>query len=43
MAKAKRKTVHRNSINGRFVNKAKVKSSPRTTETERVRVGKRGK
>lgn len=39
--KGHRKTVHRNSVDGRFVPKSRVKASPRTTETERVRVGKR--
>lgn len=42
MAKEKRKTVHRNSVDGRFVKKSRVKTNPHTTETERVRV-KRGK
>lgn len=38
-----RKTVYRSSVSGKFVPKARVKSSPRTTETERVRVGTRKK
>jgi hypothetical protein len=36
-----RKTVHRNSVSGKFVKKGYAKRHPRTTETERVRRGKR--
>ena len=38
MAKAKRKTVYRSSITGRFVRKQDVKRNPKKTEKERVRV-----
>lgn len=40
---ASKKTVHRSSVTGQFVEKSRTKTSPRTTETERVRVGKRRK
>jgi hypothetical protein len=36
-----RKTVHRNSVSGQFVTKKFAQKHPKTTETERVRVGKK--
>jgi hypothetical protein len=38
---AKTRTVRRSSKTGRFVRKSQVKRSPGTTETERVKVGRR--
>jgi len=38
-----RKTVYRDSADGRFVEKKEAARRPRETEKERVRVGKRHK
>jgi len=42
MTKAQTRKVGRSSISGRFVSKNFVKKHPKTTETERVKAGKRG-
>lgn len=39
-AKEPKKTVHRNSDDGRFVTKRYAERNPKTTERERVPVGK---
>lgn len=36
-----KRTVHRSSVSGKFVKPSYAKSHPRTTETERVRTGKK--
>lgn len=36
-----KRTIRRSSVTGRIVTKAYAKKHPRTTETERVRAGKR--
>ncbi len=41
--KAKFTTRVRSAVTGRFVPKSRAKSSPRTTVTERIRIGRRGK
>lgn len=40
MAKAKTKVICRSSITGRIVSKKYAKTHPKTTEVERVRIGK---
>ena len=37
----KRKTIYRNSIDGRIVKKSFAETHPRTTEKERVKIGKK--
>lgn len=39
--KPKRRTVHRSSVTGRFVPERHAKRHPRTTEKERVKIGKK--
>ena len=41
MSKGKRRTAHRSSITGRFINAGQAKIHPKTTERERIRIGKR--
>lgn len=41
MAKEKRKTVFRSSETGKFIKPGYAKKHPKTTEKERVRIGKR--
>lgn len=38
---AKKKTVRRSSVSGKFVKKSYAKQHPKTTETEKVAAGKK--
>ncbi len=38
MAKEKKKTVYRDSVDGQFITREEAESRPRETEKERVRV-----
>lgn len=43
MVRGRFRTAVRSSITGRFLRRGRAKTSPKTTETERIRIGRRRK